>query len=131
VHPTLIRSDSAKRVRYSVRFRQQANQQIQLLGTCAYLLRSFKRHIRDQTYIPHYANSARFIIAAIGGAVVGLFNNFSITQGPSISPLAVAFLVGYAVDVFYTFLDGLLQKFIKNGLVPVRGHSKPASKGRN
>lgn len=89
-----------------------------LLGACAYLLRSFKRHIRNQTYIPDYANSARFIIAAIGGAVVGLFNNFSITQVPSISPLAVAFLVGYAVDVFYAFLDGLLQKFIKNGLVP-------------
>jgi len=89
-----------------------------LLGACAYLLRSLKKHIRNQTYIPHYANSARFIIAAIGGAVVGLFNNFSITQVPSISPLAIAFLVGYAVDMFYAFLDGLLKNFIKNGLVP-------------
>jgi len=89
-----------------------------LLGACAYLLRSLKKHIRNQTYMPHYANSARFIVAAIGGAVVGLFNNFSITQVPSISPLAIAFLVGYAVDVFYAFLDGLLKNFIKNGLVP-------------
>jgi hypothetical protein len=102
-----------------------------LLGACAYLLRSFKKHIRNQTYIPHYANSARFIIAAIGGAVVGLFNNISITQVPSISPLAIAFLVGYAVDVFYAFLDGLLQKFIKNGLVPplpASAEKKPSPK---
>jgi hypothetical protein len=87
-----------------------------LLGTCAYLLRSFKRHIRNQTFIPSYANFARFIIAGIGGAVVGLFNNFSVTQGATISPLAIAFLVGYAVDVFYAFLNGLLQTFIKNTL---------------
>ena len=89
-----------------------------LLGTCAYLLRSFKRHIRNQTFIPSYANFARFIIAGIGGAVVGLFNNFSVTQGATISPLAIAFLVGYAVDVFYAFLDGLLQTFIKNSPAP-------------
>ena len=85
-----------------------------LLGTSAYLFRSYKLHIRNKTYIPSFANSARFIIGAIGGAVVGLFNNFSVTQGATMSPLAVAFLVGYAVDVFYTFLDALLQNFIRN-----------------
>jgi putative flippase GtrA len=57
------------------------------------------------------ANWARFLIAGIGGAVVGLFSNFTITQGASISPLAIAFLVGYAVDVFFAFLEGLLQAF--------------------
>jgi hypothetical protein len=57
--------------------------------------------------------SARLLVALIGGAVVGLFGNFNITQGASISPLAVAFLVGYAVDVFFTFLEGLLQTFTK------------------
>jgi hypothetical protein len=86
-----------------------------LLGTCAYLFRSFKKHIRQKTYIPSYANFARFLIAAIGGAVVGLFNNFNITQGATISPLALAFLVGYAVDVFYAFLDGLLHQFKSSG----------------
>jgi hypothetical protein len=48
--------------------------------------------------MPSIANSARFLIAGIGGAVVGLSNNFTITQGASIPPLAIAFLVGYAVD---------------------------------
>jgi hypothetical protein len=98
-----------------------------LLGTCAYLLRSLKKHIRNQTYIPHYANSARFIIAAIGGAVVGLFDNFTVTQGASISPLAIAFLVGYAVDVFYAFLDGLLQTIIRSTSAPAISRGKDSA----
>jgi hypothetical protein len=85
-----------------------------LLGTCAYLLRSFEQQIRTRTFIPSEVNVARFLIAGIGGAVVGLFNNFNITQGASIPPLAIAFLVGYAVDVFFAFLEGLLQTFTKN-----------------
>ena len=31
----------------------------------------------------------------------------------SVPPLAIAFLVGYAVDVFFAFLEGLLQAFTK------------------
>jgi hypothetical protein len=84
-----------------------------LLGTCAYLLRTFEEQIKTRTFTPSVANSARFLIAGIGGAVVGLFNNFTITQGASIPPLAIAFLVGYAVDVFFSFLEGLLQTFTK------------------
>ena len=84
-----------------------------LLGTCAYLLRSFEREMTTKTYVPSSANSARFLIAGIGGGVVGLFNNFTVTQGASIPPLAIAFLVGYAVDVFFSFLEGLLQAFTK------------------
>jgi hypothetical protein len=82
-----------------------------LLGTCAYLLRNFEQQMSARTFLPSNANSARFLIAGIGGAVVGLFNNFNVTQGASIPPLAIAFLVGYAVDVFFAFLEGLLQTF--------------------
>jgi hypothetical protein len=85
-----------------------------LLGTCAYLLRSFEQQMSTRTFTPSGANSARFLIAGIGGAVVGLFNNFSITQGASIPPLAIAFLVGYGVDVFFAFLEGLLKSFTRN-----------------
>ncbi len=85
-----------------------------LLGTCAYLIRTFEDQMSNRTFTPSAANSARFLIAAIGGAVVGLFNNFSITEQASIPPLALAFLVGYAVDVFFAFLEGLLKAFTKN-----------------
>jgi hypothetical protein len=85
-----------------------------LLGTCAYLLRNFEQQMASRTFIPSRANSARFLIAVIGGAVVGLFDNFTIGQGASIPPLAIAFLVGYGVEVFFTFLDSLLQPFAKS-----------------
>jgi hypothetical protein len=85
-----------------------------LLGTCAYLLRSFEQDMSNRTFIPSHADSPRFLVAGIGGAVVGLFNNFAITQAASIPPLAIAFLVGYAVDVFFSFLEGLIQAFTRN-----------------
>jgi hypothetical protein len=75
-----------------------------------------------RTFTPSVADSARFLIAAIGGAVVGLFNNFTIGQGASIPPLAIAFLVGYAVDVFFAFLEGALQTFTRGA-----GNAPPAS----
>ena len=89
-----------------------------LLGTCAYLLRNFEQQMTTRTFIPSMANSARFVIAGIGGAVVGLFNNFTIGQGASIPPLAIAFALGYAVEVFFAFLDGLLQPFTKSRELP-------------
>jgi hypothetical protein len=84
-----------------------------LLGTCAYLLRSFEQQTRNKTFIPSNADFARFLIAGIGGAVVGLFSNFTLKQGASIPPLAIAFLIGYSVDVFFSFLEGLLLAFTK------------------
>jgi hypothetical protein len=96
-----------------------------LLGTCAYLLRSFEDQMSSRTFTPSAANSARFLIAAIGGAVIGLFNNFTVTEQASIPPLALAFLVGYAVDVFFAFLEGILKAFTKN--VPV-GYSTAPTK---
>jgi hypothetical protein len=85
-----------------------------LLGACAYLLRTFEQQVRMRTFAPSDANTARFVTAAICGAVVGLFNNFNVAQGASIPPLAVAFLVGYAVDVFFSFLEALVQTFTRS-----------------
>jgi hypothetical protein len=78
-----------------------------LLGACAFALRSMAAQTGTKTYQPSYSNRARLIIALIAGTVVGLFNNF--TQGVSVSPLAVAFLVGYAVEVFFSFLDAFVH----------------------
>jgi hypothetical protein len=79
-----------------------------LLGACAYVLRTFTEQTDKRTFAPSYATPARFIIAAIGGEVVGLFSNFG--QGASLSPLALAFLVGYATDIFFSFLEGSIPK---------------------
>ncbi len=80
-----------------------------LLGAVAYLLRSYEEQSKNRTLIAGEKPVARLLIAAIGGLVVGQFNN--VAQSFTISPFAEAFLVGYAVDVFFAFLEGLLQMF--------------------
>lgn len=95
-----------------------------LLGTCAYLLRTFEDQMSSRTFVPSVANSARFLIAAIGGTVIGLFSG--VTQQLSASPLAIAFLVGYAVEVFFAFLEGLIKAFTKN-TPPVSSSPAPST----
>jgi hypothetical protein len=94
-----------------------------LLGTCAYLLRTFEDQMSNRTFVPSAANSARFLIAGIGGAVVGLFHGF--TSQASASPLAIAFLVGYAVEVFFAFLEGIIKPFAKG--VPTSSSTQSAT----
>ncbi len=84
-----------------------------LLGACAFLIRSFEDQRRKRTFTRHGQLPARMLIAAIGGLVVGLFGNFGDGHTHGLSPLAVAFMVGYAVDVFFYFIDGLLQTFAR------------------
>lgn len=76
-----------------------------LLGAGAYILRRLECQLRSRTFIDE-AYSPRFVTAAIAGAVVGVFN---FGQGISVSPLAIAFLAGYAVDVFFTFLESSIR----------------------
>jgi hypothetical protein len=84
-----------------------------LLGACAYLARLLEEQIKNQTFTAADRHAIHFLIAGIGGLVVGLFTNFNATQGAALSPLAFAFLVGYAVDVFFSFLEGFVQSFNK------------------
>lgn len=79
-----------------------------LLGAYAFRLRLFVDTIRNRTYHPSFADSARMITAVIAGAIAGLFNP---ATGFSLSPLATAFLVGYGVELFFRFLDTLLNAF--------------------
>jgi hypothetical protein len=85
-----------------------------LLGACAYLLRVFSGQLATRTFSPSHSPVARFVIAAITGGVVGLFNNFVGSQMATLSPLAVAFLAGYAADVFFAFLDGAVHSVTKS-----------------
>jgi hypothetical protein len=84
-----------------------------LLGASAYLLRVFSSQPATKTFAPSYSTIARFVIAAIAGSVVGLFNNFGTSQVATLSPLAIAFVSGYAADVFFAFIDGAVQAVSK------------------
>jgi hypothetical protein len=85
-----------------------------ILGACAAVLRAFTQQIEKRTFTYSYASPARFIIAGIAGGVIGLFN-LSIGDGASASPLALAFLVGYATDVFFSILEGSLPTVARSG----------------
>ena len=81
-----------------------------LLGAFAFTLRDFSERVKRRTYLSSsYANTARTIAAMTAGAIISLFSN--IGQGLSLSPLALAFLVGYGVEAFFAFLDTLLNAF--------------------
>ena len=93
----------------------------------AYLIRSFEEQIRRRSFTGVDRPTARFLIAGIGGLVVGLFGDFGAGHGASLPPLAIAFLVGYAVDVFFSFLDGLLQTFGRSrGYMTANSSAAPA-----
>jgi hypothetical protein len=76
------------------------------------VLRAFTQQLTARTFAPSYATPARFYIAGIGGGVIGLFNNV-FGENLSVSPLAIAFLMGYATDIFFSFLEGTTQTLAK------------------
>lgn len=83
-----------------------------LLGAFLYGFRLYSRLMRRTTYLRSAAHSARFFIAAIAGLVVGLFGSL-LPQSLALSQLAVAFLVGYAVEAFFSWLDDMILKLKK------------------
>lgn len=82
-----------------------------LLGASAYAMRDLSERLRRRTYHPASAAgiAARTIAAVTAGAIISLFG--SLGSKLSLSPLALAFLVGYGVEAFFAFLDGMLQMF--------------------
>jgi hypothetical protein len=84
-----------------------------ILGALAFLLKTFSEEVKARSFRPSRdTDKARLLIAAIGGGVIGLFASV-VNPGTSLPLLAIAFLVGYATDVFFIFLDGLEQVFAK------------------
>jgi hypothetical protein len=81
-----------------------------VLGASAFAMRDFSDRVKRRTLHPSsWGNTARTIAAMTAGAIISLFG--SLGQGLSLSPLALAFLVGYGVEAFFAFLDSLLATF--------------------
>ena len=89
-----------------------------LLGACAYLLKTVSDQVKTRTFLPPATDTARFTMAAIGGEIVGLFSGFTLGPGTSLSPLGLAFLIGYGTEIFFSFLDSLEQAFLKTKTAP-------------
>lgn len=85
-----------------------------LLGASLYGLRHYAALVRRKAYLKSSANSARYFIALIAGIVIGLFGSI-VPAGLAVPPLAIAFLVGYAVEAFFSRLDGFIERMRGGG----------------
>jgi hypothetical protein len=89
-----------------------------LLGSLTYILRTLSMEIHDVTFTRASADrySLRWPLGMLAGVTVSLF--FDPTQFvglAAITPLAIAFLAGYGVELFFTGLDGLVRTFTREG----------------
>ena len=85
-----------------------------LLGAFLYGFRYISAAVERKEYLPTVASGARYSIASIGGLVVGLFGS-SWPQTATLTPLTIAFLIGYAVDAFFARLDQVIEKLKGTG----------------
>ncbi|OLL30957.1 hypothetical protein BTH42_14365 [Burkholderia sp. SRS-W-2-2016] len=81
------------------------------LGATAAILRKLRDDTAACLFHPEYskvANRAHVTTAVIVGISIGLFSEM-LQEGKSMSPLAVAFVAGYASDRFFQFIDRLVH----------------------
>ncbi len=90
------------------------------LGACAYVLRSLSRAIRAYEYSPavDIRLKLRMYLGALAGFSVAWFINTATTPGlaESITPLALAFLAGYSVEILFAGMDNLVATFSRSQL---------------
>ncbi len=86
-----------------------------LLGAGTYVLRSLSRKIKDVTYseVTGIQHLLSISLGALAGIMVGWFS-FLIDTGTttflgSVSPLAIAFLVGYNIEPFFSRIDAAMK----------------------
>jgi hypothetical protein len=79
-----------------------------LLGAFLYTCRSAVRRKRSDRIDEH---GSRYAMAFILGATISVFSSL-IPRDLLLSPLAIAFLAGYAIDAFTSRLDALVDKMV-------------------
>jgi hypothetical protein len=89
-----------------------------LLGATVYILRSLSRDIKTVTYSKHSNTSfiLRLALGSLAGLVVGwfIFALPGTTILSSISPLAIAFLVGYNIEILFSLMDKMRDSLSKS-----------------
>ena len=83
-----------------------------LLGALIFVLRELSREIKQLTY--GFDSEIRFrlrlTLGALGGLIIGwLLRIEDSTQLASLSPMALAFLVGYNVEILFALMDKLID----------------------
>jgi hypothetical protein len=89
-----------------------------LLGSLAYILRTLSREIHNVTFTrgSEIRYSLRWPLGMLGGVTVGLFfDPANLTGLAAITPLGLAFLAGYGVELLFTGLDRMVSAFTGEG----------------
>jgi hypothetical protein len=81
------------------------------LGAVTFGLRDLRQRMEAKTWSPQgrALPILRVVIAASAGFMISLFTDFSAKSG--LTPIALAFVIGYSVDVFFTFIDSIVLRF--------------------
>jgi hypothetical protein len=81
-----------------------------LVGACAYVTRLISEQIKESTFSS--TSSVRHLVRVALGALAGAIVGFGwIGTGVSASPLAVAFIAGYAIEPVFATVDSIAEKF--------------------
>ena len=81
-----------------------------LMGACAYVIRLISDQIKDTTFstTSPIRHVVRVVLGGLAGVVIGFVG---IANVGSLSPSALAFIAGYAVEPVFSTFDGIAEKF--------------------
>lgn len=92
-----------------------------LVGACAFVLRALSRQIRERTFSKTDSViqfGLRLVLGALAGISIGWFLNSETPSDhlvASLSPLALAFIAGYSVELVFTAVDKIISAFTGSG----------------
>jgi hypothetical protein len=84
-----------------------------LLGASVFVLRSIMRSISDATYYPDRSYLLRLALGTLSGLIIGWFVFLLPGQSflSSLSPMALAFIVGYNIEIIFSLMDKVIDNF--------------------
>jgi hypothetical protein len=94
-----------------------------LMGSLAYILRTLSSEIQNVTFTrgSEIRYALRWPLGMLGGVTVGLFFEPADFSGlAAITPLGLAFLAGYGVELLFAALDRLVSTFTGDGTGPAK-----------
>ncbi len=84
-----------------------------LLGACVFILRNLSNDVKNLSFVSDVGYQLRLPLGALSGVAIALV--LDMTQGSAplkgMTPLAIAFLAGYSVDMLFTAMDRLVTAF--------------------
>jgi hypothetical protein len=89
-----------------------------LLGACVYVLRTLSQEIKNLVY--SVESDIRFQLRIYLGALAGLAIGWLITEQSApgvlqtVTPIALAFLAGYSVELLFSAMDNIIDAFTKD-----------------